>query len=274
MNSAGYPILIILVAVVVTSCGQRENSPEPPKKSARAGTASASDIEAPYSAIVPADANRTVPGSNDSGGGVAAGGPQRSGASPAASLRAVRQRQRRNLLVATAHRARVAFVALRLSLGLEQVLFLSDILPTGHQAAVNGGVGKGSTVAIFGAGPVGLMAAASARMLGAERIFMVDHYPYRLDFAARTYGVEPINFDESEDPAAIIIDRTDFHGVDATVDAVGFEAEGSALETALTAIKIEGSSSKVLRQAIAAARRGGVVSVPGVYGGHIQGLVR
>ena len=66
----------------------------------------------------------------------------------------------------------------------EQVLFLSDILPTGYMAAVNAAIGKGSTVAIFGAGPVGLMAAASARLLGAERIFMVDHHQYRLDFAA------------------------------------------------------------------------------------------
>src|SRR4051794_1699869 len=78
----------------------------------------------------------------------------------------------------------------------EQVLFLSDILPTGFQAVVNARTGPGSTLAIFGAGPVGLMAAASARMLGAERIFMVDHHAYRLAFAAETYGVEPINFDE------------------------------------------------------------------------------
>jgi threonine dehydrogenase-like Zn-dependent dehydrogenase len=82
----------------------------------------------------------------------------------------------------------------------EQVLFLSDILPTGYQAAVNGEVGPGSTVAIFGAGPVGLMAAASARLLGAERIFMVDHTPTGSSSRAATYGVEPINFD-IDDPA-------------------------------------------------------------------------
>jgi threonine dehydrogenase-like Zn-dependent dehydrogenase len=155
----------------------------------------------------------------------------------------------------------------------EQVLFLSDILPTGYQAAVNGGVGKGSTVAIFGAGPVGLMAAASSRMLGAERIFMIDHHQYRLDFAVQAYGVEPINFDKTEDPAAVIIDRTDFRGVDATIDAVGFEAKGSLLETALTTMKIEGSSGKALRQEMAATRRGGIVSVPGVYAGHIHGFL-
>ncbi|MFN3630554.1 MAG: alcohol dehydrogenase catalytic domain-containing protein, partial [Casimicrobiaceae bacterium] len=154
-----------------------------------------------------------------------------------------------------------------------QVLFLSDILPTGYQAVVNAEVGPGSTLAIFGAGPVGLMAAASARMLGAERIFMIDHHDYRLKFAAQTYGVEPINFDEIDDPAQQIIEQTGFRGVDASIDAVGFEAKGSALETVLTTIKLEGSSGQVLRQAIAATRRGGIISVPGLYAGFIHGFL-
>jgi len=158
-------------------------------------------------------------------------------------------------------------------LGDEQVLFLSDILPTGYQAVVNGGVGPGSTVAIFGAGPVGLMAAASAKMLGAARIFLVDHHPYRLDFARLAYGAETIDFDEVEDAASIIIDRTDGRGVDAAIDAVGFEAKGRFVETALTTAKIEGSSGAALRQAIAATRRGGVVSVPGVYAGWIHAFL-
>lgn len=155
----------------------------------------------------------------------------------------------------------------------EQVLFLSDILPTGYQAVVNGEVGKGSSVAIFGAGPVGLMAAASAKMLGAEKIFMVDHHPYRLAFAQQTYGVIPINFDQIDDPASQIIEQTDFRGVDASIDAIGFEAKGSTLETVLADLKLEGSSGKALRQAIAATRRGGVVSVPGVYAGWIHGFL-
>jgi threonine dehydrogenase-like Zn-dependent dehydrogenase len=155
----------------------------------------------------------------------------------------------------------------------EQVLFLSDILPTGYMAAVNAGVGEGSTVAIFGAGPVGLMTAASARCLGAARIFMVDHHPYRLDFAREAYGVEPINFDEIDDPAEFIIQQTGGRGVDGTIDAVGFEGKGSLLETALTTIKLEGSSGAVLRQAMAATRRGGIVSVPGVYAGWIHGFL-
>ncbi len=154
----------------------------------------------------------------------------------------------------------------------EQVLFLSDILPTGYQAIVNADVGQGSSIAIFGAGPVGLMAAACARMLGVEKIFMVDHHPYRLEFARQTYEVFPINFDEV-DPAEVIIENTAFRGVDAVIDAVGFEAKGSALETVMTNLKLEGSSGQALRQCIAAVRRGGTVSVPGVYAGFIHGFL-
>jgi len=155
----------------------------------------------------------------------------------------------------------------------ETVLFLSDILPTGYQAVLNAGVEAGSSVAIFGAGPVGCMAAACARMLGAEQIYMVDHHPYRLAFAQDAYGVHPINFDKEEDPAEVILAVTHGRGVDATIDAVGFEAKGSALETTLTNLKLEGSSGKALRQAIAATRRGGTVSVPGVYAGFIHGFL-
>lgn len=109
----------------------------------------------------------------------------------------------------------------------EQVMFLSDILTTGYLAVVNAEVGAGRTVAILGAGPVGLMAAACARMLGAERIFMVDHHDNRLD---------------------------------ASIDAVGFEAKCSTVETLLTTLKLEGSSGHALRQCIATPRRGGIVS--------------
>ena len=155
----------------------------------------------------------------------------------------------------------------------EQVLFLSDILPTGYQAALNGGVKLGSTVAIFGAGPVGMMTAACSRMLGAERIFMIDHHDYRLDFARATYDAETIHFDREDDPAALIVESTGGRGVDASIDAVGFEAKGSTAETLLTAVKLEGSSGKALRQCIAATRRGGVVSVPGVYVGSLHGFL-
>jgi threonine dehydrogenase-like Zn-dependent dehydrogenase len=155
----------------------------------------------------------------------------------------------------------------------EEVLFLSDILPTGYQAAVNAQVTKGSSLAVFGAGPVGLMSLASARLLGAETLFIIDHHKYRLDFAAQTYGAIPINFDEQDDPAESIIELTKGRGVDAVIDAVGFEAKGSATETLLTNMKLEGSSGKALRQCIAAVRRGGTVSVPGVYAGFIHGFL-
>jgi len=138
---------------------------------------------------------------------------------------------------------------------------------------LNAEVGPGSNVAIFGAGPVGLMAAACARLKGAERIFMVDHHEDRLRFAAGIYGVEPINFEKTDDPAQDIIAATQFRGVDASIDAVGFEAKGSTVETVLTTLKLEGSSGEVLRQAIAATRRGGIVSVPGVYAGFIHAFL-
>ena len=156
----------------------------------------------------------------------------------------------------------------------EKVLFLSDILPTAWQAVKNAEIKQGSSVAIYGAGPVGLLSAACARLEGAEQIFMIDDSDYRLAFARDRYGVIPINFDKNDDPAAWIIENTPGHrGVDAVIDAVGFEAKGSTTETVLSPLKIEGSSGKVLRQAIAAVRRGGIVSVPGVYAGFIHAFM-
>ena len=156
----------------------------------------------------------------------------------------------------------------------DKLLFLSDILPTAWQAVLNAEVKPGSSLAIYGAGPVGLLSAACARMLGAERIFMVDECGYRLDYARDAYGVIPINFAHNDDPAHSIIRQTaGMRGVDAVIDAVGFEAKGSTAETVLTALKLEGSSGKALRQSIAAVRRGGVVSVPGVYAGFVHGFL-
>ena len=155
----------------------------------------------------------------------------------------------------------------------EQVLFLSDILPTGYQAALNAGIRRGSTVAIFGAGPVGCMTAACAKLLGAESIFMVDHHPYRLEFARTAYGVIPIDFDQDDDPARTIVEMTHGRGVDASIDAVGFEAKGSTTETVLANLKLEGSSGKALRQGIAATRRGGTLSIPGVYAGFVHAFL-
>ncbi len=101
----------------------------------------------------------------------------------------------------------------------------------------------------------------------------VDHHHYRLQFAHETYGAIPVNFDEM-DAAEFIIDNTPGHrGVDAVIDAIGFEAKGSMIETVMTNLKLEGSSGFALRQCIAAVRRGGVVSVPGVYAGPIHGFL-
>lgn len=159
------------------------------------------------------------------------------------------------------------------SLSDEKVLFLSDILPTAWQAVINAEVKKGSSVAICGAGPVGLLSAACAKMLGASQIFMVDHNDYRLQYAQETYGAIPVNFDKV-DAAEFIIEQTAGHrGVDSVIDAVGFEAKGSIIETLLTNLKLEGSSGAALRQCMAAVRRGGIVSVPGVYAGPIHGFL-
>jgi threonine dehydrogenase-like Zn-dependent dehydrogenase len=110
-------------------------------------------------------------------------------------------------------------------------------------------------------------------MLGAERIFMIDHHDYRLEFAQSAYGVVPLNFDEIDDPAGFIVQETGGYGVDASIEAVGFENKGNKLETVMTNMKLEGGSGFALRQCIAATRRGGVVSVPGVYAGPIHAFL-
>jgi threonine dehydrogenase-like Zn-dependent dehydrogenase len=155
----------------------------------------------------------------------------------------------------------------------EQVLFLTDILPTGYMAVENAAIERGSTVAIFGAGPVGLMAAACAKQKGASTIYIVDHHPHNLEFAAEHFGAIPLNFDLVGDPAEEIVRRTDHRGVDAVIDAVGFEAKGSLPDTLMAKLKIEGSSGSAIRQSIAAVRRGGVISVPGVYAGFIHAFL-
>ncbi len=156
----------------------------------------------------------------------------------------------------------------------EQVLFMSDILPTGYQAVLNAGVKQGSSLAIFGAGPVGLMSAACARMEGAEQIIMVDNQQYRLDFAQKAYGVETINFDRVDDVAETIIQMSEGRrGVDAVIDAVGYEAKGHGGKLpAMNNFEIE-SSDIALHQCMAAVRRGGSISIPGVYAGAVDGFL-
>lgn len=151
----------------------------------------------------------------------------------------------------------------------EQVLFLGDILTTAYQAVLQAEVAQGASVAIYGAGPVGLLCAAVARQRGAETIFIIDEEDYRTEFAAQRYGAIPINYRE-RDPAGWIIEQTDRRGVDATIEAVGFEAKGSRFESALLELKLETSTGTAIRQCIAATRRGGIVSIPGVYVGFLH----
>lgn len=137
----------------------------------------------------------------------------------------------------------------------------------------NAQIQQGSSVAVYGAGPVGLLTIACARLLGAEQILLLIIIPTAC-VSPLTATARSINFDEDSDPAQSIIEQTAGHrGVDAVIDAVGFEAKGSTTETVLTNLKLEGSSGKALRQCIAAVRRGGIVSVPGVYAGFIHGFL-
>jgi threonine dehydrogenase-like Zn-dependent dehydrogenase len=152
----------------------------------------------------------------------------------------------------------------------EQVLFLSDIFPTGYMAAENCNIQPGDTVAVWGAGPVGQMAIRSAFLLGAERVLAIDHFPGRLKMAEKA-GAEIIAFDEVDGILDEIKYRTGGVGPDACIDAVGLEAHGNTLTATLDRAKaaayLATDRPDVLRQAIQACRKCGTVSVPGVYGG-------
>ena len=152
----------------------------------------------------------------------------------------------------------------------EQVLFLSDIFPTGYQAAENCNIHAGDTVAVWGCGPVGQFAIRSAYMLGAERVIAIDRYPERLRLAATAPGTVMLNYEEVE-----ILDTlkelTGGRGPDSCIDAVGMEAHGTGIvglyDRAKQATRLETERPHVLREAIQACRKGGTLSIPGVYGG-------
>jgi threonine dehydrogenase-like Zn-dependent dehydrogenase len=146
------------------------------------------------------------------------------------------------------------------SLSDEQVLFLSDIFPTGYMAAENCNIQPGDTVAVWGCGPVGQFAIASAYLLGAERVIAIDRVPERLTLAVRHGHAVPINSDEDD-----VLERlkalTAGRGPDSCIDAADMESHGTSLE-----------ASTSLRHAIHACRKGGTVSIPGVYGGFIDNV--
>jgi threonine dehydrogenase-like Zn-dependent dehydrogenase len=152
-------------------------------------------------------------------------------------------------------------------LSLDDAVLLTDACPTGYQAAEMGDIKEGDTVVVFGAGPVGLFAARSAWLLGAGRVIVVDHVEYRLEFARNWCPAEVINFREVGDMAIQIKKMTDWLGADVCIDAVGAEAAGSALQR-LTGVHlmIQAGAATVLHWAINSVRKGGVVSIVGVYG--------
>jgi threonine dehydrogenase-like Zn-dependent dehydrogenase len=152
----------------------------------------------------------------------------------------------------------------------ELVLFLSDILPTGFMAAENARIQPGDVVAVWGCGPVGQFAIQSAWWFGAERVIAIDHYPSRLGLAEKYGRAETIDFDE-EDVAERLLAMTGGRGPDACIDAVGLEAHGTSpdaiYDRAKMAIYMSTDRIHALRQAIYCCRKGGTLSVPGVYGG-------
>lgn len=149
----------------------------------------------------------------------------------------------------------------------DDAVLLTDVVPTGYQAAEMGGIQKHDTVVVFGAGPVGLLAARSAWLFGAGRVIVIDHNEYRLEFARSYCPAEVYDFREIGDPVVFIKKMTDGLGADVCIDAVGADASGNAWHTLFgKKLKLEAGSAVPLHWAINAVKKGGVVSVVGVYG--------
>ena len=175
--------------------------------------------------------------------------------------------------------ARVPFAdvnPLKVPAGLddEKVLFLSDILPTGYMGAEMCDIKPGDVIAVWGCGPVGQFAIASARLLGAERVIAIDRFDYRLEMAKEKAGATDILNYEEVDIQDALLELTGGRGPDACIDAVGTEAHGHGVEWAYDrtrqALRLEQDRPIALREAIRACRNGGIVSVIGVYGGYID----
>ncbi len=152
----------------------------------------------------------------------------------------------------------------------DKVVFLSDIFPTGYFGAVNCDIQAGDTVAVWGCGPVAQFAIRSAFMLGAERVIAIDRFDYRLRLAEKA-GAETINYEQVDDVVQTLKDMTANIGPDACIDAVGMEAHDDNLmylvDRTKQAMRVETDRPIALRQCIQACRKGGTVSVPGVYAG-------
>ena len=159
------------------------------------------------------------------------------------------------------------------SLSDEQVLFLSDIFPTGYMAAENCSIKPGDTIAVWGCGPVGQFAIKSAYLLGAERVIAIDRFPDRLTLARSEGKADVLNYMDV-DVLDALRHMTGGQGPDACIDAVGLEAHGTTLDARYDRVKtsmyMATDRVHALREAIAACRKGGTVSIPGVYGGWLD----
>jgi threonine dehydrogenase-like Zn-dependent dehydrogenase len=151
----------------------------------------------------------------------------------------------------------------------ERFLYLSDVLPTSWQAVAYADIPEGGIVGIWGLGPIGQMCARIAMHMGAGRVIGVDNVPERLAMASK-HGVQTVDFSAVDSVREVILNLTDNRGVDSAIDAVGMEAEGSLMGSILQATKLQLDRATALRDSMSAVRRGGTLSLTGVYAGPIQ----
>jgi threonine dehydrogenase-like Zn-dependent dehydrogenase len=150
---------------------------------------------------------------------------------------------------------------------IEDAAMLTDVTPTGYQAAEMGGIQKGDTVVVFGAGPVGIMAARCAWLFGAGRVIIIDHLEYRLEFARNYAFCEAYNFMEMDDPVQFVKKTTGWLGADVCIDAVGCDATGSKLQNITgKQLMLQAGNATALHWAINSVKKGGILSIVGVYG--------
>ena len=149
----------------------------------------------------------------------------------------------------------------------DDAVLLTDVVPTGYQAAEMGGIKTGDTVVVFGAGPVGIMAAKTAWLFGAARVIVIDHIEYRLEFVRNYAQCEAYNFRSIGDVVLFLKKETGWYGADVCIDAVGADASGNAMQT-ITGKKLllQAGSATALHWAINSVKKGGIVSIVGVYG--------
>ncbi len=151
----------------------------------------------------------------------------------------------------------------------ERFLYLSDVLPTAWQAVAYADVPEGGTLGVWGLGPIGQMCCRIARHKGVERIIAIDTVPERLALAAK-YGAETIDFAAVDRVRDVVLEMTGGRGVDAGIEAVGMEASGSFVDSILQTTKVQLDKAHALRQCMSSIRRGGTLSISGVYTGPIQ----